>query len=118
MSLVLVGFGRKPPDGTPVRAWYGARTISSRSPAGMVWIDYVPDRQQLVAESSDAERELFRWIKREFVPWLQKICKGPDRLELVGDGGKLFKIDDGPFHAEACAQRSCGYCYVGAWLEA
>jgi hypothetical protein len=116
-------FGQPPPEGA--QAAYGCRAILSGRREQ--YVD-VFDRQQAVP---DPVPEAFaKWVSGRLSNWLHNEPRTrrskafPDGkpakngIGWVDPGGdKMFTLDDGVFHAKACANRSHGYLYVGAWMD-
>ncbi len=67
------------------------------------------------AMTSQTPAEFVRWISTTFTKWTKANC-GESWIDRGGD--KLLTLDDGRFHARACANRSHGYLYLGAWMDA
>lgn len=106
-------FGRRPPEGTTVLAMWGARAILAGRGSRQA-IDIVPDRRQAWTPNDQPPPEAFKaFVSEKVAPWLDRNC---DAGWIEPGGDELLFIEDGPFRAEASAQRSHGYLYIGAWM--
>ena len=105
----------------PVTAWFrlplpfvacwGARAIL-QGRGSQQYIDLLPDRQQLwVAPGADGGA--FRaWVRGTLLAWLDERCGKP---WIDPTGADLLALQAPPVQAEACANQSGGYLYIGAW---
>lgn len=117
-------FGLPAPAGA--RAAYGCRAILVSNRDGQ-YVDIVHDRQQA---GPDPVPEAFSaWVSGRMSRWLRNEPRtkatsrkpsrpAPDGIGYVDPGGdEVLTLDDGVFHAKACANRSHGYLYVCAWMD-
>jgi hypothetical protein len=112
--MSLFWFGERAPEGA--RATYGCRAILCGR-GDQQYVDIPFDRQQATPEPVP---EVFaKWLCGSFSDWLNP--KPRSRKQKIGyvdpASDEIFTFDDGPFHAKACAKRSYGYLYVGAWMD-
>lgn len=115
-EIETVWFGRRPPAGANTLAAWGARAILSGRGRANQGIDFVPDRKQLWTPAGQAVPPSFiAFIRDKVQPWLDAKCGAG----WIDPGGReLYSLEHGAFRAEACAQNSYGYLYVGAWMLA
>lgn len=104
---ISVCWGLPVPPGA--QAAYGCRAIlSGRYPHQT--IDVVWDRQDAAPQPTPVAFDAF--VNGPLSKWLQNRC-GEKHIEP--GGSDTFILDQGEFHARACANRSYGYLYVVAW---
>lgn len=105
-------FGLPPPENA--QAAYGCRAILG-SARGEQYVDVVWDRQQAVPQP--VPPAFAKWVSGRLSNWLQNKprTRGIGYVDPAGD--ELHTLDDGVFHAKACANRSHGYLYVAAWMD-
>ncbi len=104
-------FGLHPRTEDEIAGAWGARAILTGSSKNQ-WVDLLSNRQQALP---DAPAEFIAWLKGPMMTWLEGRC-GERWIDPAS--GDLFRLDDGVFHAIASPQRSYGYLYIGAWMEA
>lgn len=106
-------WGRKPPPGLEVEAAFGARAILTRTGTpGVCSVDWVWDRMGVDRPLPDIPADFTAWVEKVGSPWVETLAA---QGKITFDGGEVLILDEGVFHAEASAQRSYGYVYVGMW---
>jgi hypothetical protein len=116
VSTGLFGwFGLRPPAGVEFQAAWGARAIQDGRGKKQI-IATLPDRKQAYPEDPDLVPEAFKaWLNGKLGSWLNRNC---DAGWIDPGSPETFRLDDGVFHAVASPNRSHGYLYVGAWMDA
>jgi hypothetical protein len=117
MTVTGQWFGRRPPTETRLLAAWGARAILAGR-ATEQSIDILPDRRQLWTPDDGPVPEAFkRFLTEDVAAWLDRACDA-EGGSIDAGGAEVLFIETGDFRAEASAQRSHGYLYIGAWMKA
>ena len=75
-------------------------------------IDIVRDRVARHFPTQEGHDDLLDWYGAKVMSWLDNLT-----CTLRGNDPETYALDEGPFHARASAQASCGYLYVTVWMD-